>query len=69
MFEGHQSFSLSAWNGLDDYAVLMFLRKNGEKLNGTMFDTDVNIEGNIRGQGKRQIMMNRIGLIFLNNPL
>ena len=41
------SYSLTSYNGLtsEDYATIMYLRKNKAEIPGTKLDSDVNIEG------------------------
>ena len=47
------TYSLTSWNGIekDDYATILYLRRNAEKIPGTGFDADVDLTGLKGGMG------------------
>ena len=47
------SYSLTAWNGISssDFATILFLRRNAEKIPGSGFDADVDLAGIKGGMG------------------
>ena len=47
------SYSLTSWNGIntDDFATILYLRRNAEKIPGTGFDADVDLTGLTGGMG------------------
>ena len=47
------SYSLTSWNGikLDDFATIIYLRRNESKIQGTDFDSDVDLRGLQGGKG------------------
>ena len=47
------SYSLTSWNGikLDDFATIIYLRRNESKIPGTDFDSDVDLRGLQGGKG------------------
>ena len=41
------TYSLTAWNGMkvEDFATILYLRRNGNRVPGTKFDADVDLTG------------------------